>query len=262
LKYQFGLFIAFLIIPALTFCQPAITSKDTLATPSGLKYIVIENGNGIKAEAGKQVAVNYAGYLQDGKEFDNSYKRGAPIKFILGKGQVIKGWDEGIALMKVGDKYRLIIPPQLGYGASGAGNGLIPANSTLIFDTELMGVSEPKLSIADTLLLTIFEKGIDSAAVQYHELYKTKRNDYDFDEDQLNNLALRFLNNRMYKNAIGVLQLNAETYPNSPNVCDGLGESYMLDGNKELAKEWFEKSLKINPKDAGAQEALKKLNEK
>ena len=107
-----------------------------------MKYIVIEKGNGLKAEAGKQVSVNYVGYLTDSTEFDNSYKRGNPIKFILGKGQVIKGWDEGIALMNVGDKLRLIIPPELGYGETGAGNGVIPPNATLIFDTQLMGVAD------------------------------------------------------------------------------------------------------------------------
>jgi tetratricopeptide (TPR) repeat protein len=251
----------FLFIPALLFCQENITGKDTVTTASGLKYIVIEKGNGVKAEAGKQVSVNYAGYLLNGKEFDNSYKRGKPIKFTLGAGQVIKGWDEGIALMNVGDKLRLIIPSQLGYGAAGGGN-VIPANATLIFDTQLMDVSTPKLSIADTLMLTIFEKGVDSAAAQYHELYKTKRNDYDFDEDQLNALAFKFMNNGMFKNAIGLLKLNAETYPESYNISDGLGEAYMMNGDKELAQQCFEKSLKLNPKDTDAEEALKKLKEK
>jgi hypothetical protein len=253
--------LAFLFIPLLALCQTNSAGKDTVTTASGLKYIVVEKGNGAKAEAGKQVSVNYAGYLPDGKEFDNSYKRGKPIKFILGKGQVIKGWDEGISLMNVGDKLRLIIPPDLGYGASGAG-GVIPANATLIFDTQLMGVGDPKLSIADTLLLTIFEKGIDSAVIQYHNLYKTNKNDYDFDEDQLNSLAFRFMNNGMYANAIGLLKLNAETYPESYNVCDGLGEAYMLNGDKESATRCFEKALKINPKDADAEEALKKIKEK
>ena len=253
--------LAFLFIPALLFCQEKITGKDTLTTASGLKYIVIEKGNGVKAEAGKQVSVNYAGYLLNGKEFDNSYKRGKPIKFILGAGQVIKGWDEGIALMQVGDKFRLIIPSQLGYGEKGGGN-VIPPNSTLIFDTQLMDVSAPKLSIADTLLLTIFEKGIDSAAAQYHELYKNKKNDYDFDEDQLSALAYRFMNNGMFQNAIGLLKLNAETYPESFNVMDGLGEAYMMNGDKELARQCFEKALKLNPQDNNAGEALKKLDEK
>ena len=111
------------------------------------------------------------------------------------------------------------------------------------------------------MLLTIFEKGIDSAVAQYHELYKTKKNDFDFDEDQLNSLAYRFMNNGMYQYAIGLLKLNAETYPDSYIICDGLGEAYMLNGNKELAIENFEKSLKINPNDTNAKDLIEKLKE-
>ena len=108
-------------------------------TPSGLWYVVEQEGTGAQATAGKQVSVHYAGKLQNGTEFDNSYKRGEPISFTLGVGQVIPGWDEGIALMKEGGKYKLIIPSELGYGKRGAG-GVIPPNATLIFDTELVKV--------------------------------------------------------------------------------------------------------------------------
>ncbi len=108
-------------------------------TPSGLWYVVEQEGTGAQAAAGKQVSVHYAGKLQNGTEFDNSYKRGEPISFTLGVGQVIPGWDEGIALMKEGGKYKLIIPSELGYGKRGAG-GVIPPNATLIFDTELVKV--------------------------------------------------------------------------------------------------------------------------
>ncbi len=136
------IFIAIILLTSAFVSAQAVQKHDTVTTPSGLKYIVIEKGSGVKAQAGKEVAVNYTGYLPDGKIFDSSYKRGKPIKFILGNGVVIKGWDEGIALMHVGDKFRLIIPPKLGYGANGA--GIIPPNSTLIFDTQLMSVSKPK----------------------------------------------------------------------------------------------------------------------
>ncbi len=108
-------------------------------TESGLHYKVIQNGDGVQAEKGKEVSVHYKGSLADGTVFDSSYKRNEPIAFPLGMGQVISGWDEGIALLKVGDKARFVIPPHLGYGASGAG-GVIPANATLVFDVELMGV--------------------------------------------------------------------------------------------------------------------------
>ena len=110
-----------------------------MKTTSGLEYMEVQAGTGDQAEAGKTVAVHYTGKFQDGKVFDSSISRGEPIEFQLGKGNVIKGWDEGIALMKVGGKAQLIIPPDLGYGERGAG-GVIPPNATLVFDVELVSV--------------------------------------------------------------------------------------------------------------------------
>ncbi|MNQ57289.1 putative peptidyl-prolyl cis-trans isomerase [compost metagenome] len=108
-------------------------------TESGLRYKMIQKGDGKRAEAGKTVAVHYEGSLENGKVFDSSYPRKKPIEFRLGQGQVIEGWDEGIALLQVGDKARFVIPSDLAYGAAGAG-GVIPPNATLIFDVELMEV--------------------------------------------------------------------------------------------------------------------------
>ena len=108
-------------------------------TESGLRYKMIQTGTGKQAEKGKKVSVHYEGSLENGRVFDSSYKRKQPIDFTLGVGQVIEGWDEGIALLKVGDKARFVIPSYLGYGSRGAG-GAIPPDATLIFDVELMDV--------------------------------------------------------------------------------------------------------------------------
>jgi len=108
-------------------------------TESGLRYKIIQKGNGKQAEAGKTVSVHYTGSLENGKTFDSSYPRKKPIEFPLGRGNVIEGWDEGIALLQVGDKARFVIPAYLGYGDRGAG-GVIPPNATLVFDVELMDV--------------------------------------------------------------------------------------------------------------------------
>ncbi|MFT4983452.1 MAG: peptidyl-prolyl cis-trans isomerase A (cyclophilin A) [Flavobacterium sp.] len=108
-------------------------------TESGLRYQFIQRGEGKQAVAGKTVSVHYEGSLESGKVFDSSYPRKKPIEFPLGQGNVIEGWDEGIALLRVGDKARFVIPSHLGYGSRGAG-GAIPPNATLIFDVELMDV--------------------------------------------------------------------------------------------------------------------------
>lgn len=114
-------------------------AKGFDATDSGLRYQILQKGNGAKAAKGKTVSVHYKGQLADGTVFDSSYKRKSPIDFQLGIGQVIKGWDEGISLLSVGDKARFVIPASLGYGAQGAG-GVIPPGATLVFDVELMDV--------------------------------------------------------------------------------------------------------------------------
>lgn len=115
-------------------------TNDTITTVSGLKYIIWKKGDGEKAETGDNVSVHYAGRLLDGSPFDDSYKRGKPFTFPLGGGRVIKGWDEAIAYLNVGDSATLIIPSELGYGA--ADRPTIPANSTLIFDVQLMDVKK------------------------------------------------------------------------------------------------------------------------
>ena len=110
-----------------------------VTTPSGLVYEELTVGAGAEAARGKKVTVHYTGWLTDGTKFDSSKDRRDPFVFSLGKGQVIKGWDQGVQGMKVGGKRKLTIPPALGYGARGAG-GVIPPNATLVFEVELLDV--------------------------------------------------------------------------------------------------------------------------
>ena len=123
--------------------QPALAADSFTTMPSGVKYHDEVVGTGPQPKAGQTVSVHYTGWLDDhgqrGKKFDSSRDRGAPFGFTLGVQQVIAGWDNGVATMHVGGKRTLIIPPDQGYGARGAG-GVIPPNATLIFDVELLGV--------------------------------------------------------------------------------------------------------------------------
>jgi peptidylprolyl isomerase len=133
---------------AIAAAVPAFERADAAANqviemPNGLKYTDTKTGDGATATSGNKVSVHYTGWLYNngakGAKFDSSVDRGQPFQFTLGAHQVIAGWDEGVAGMKVGGKRTLIIPPELGYGARGAG-GVIPPNATLMFDVELLGV--------------------------------------------------------------------------------------------------------------------------
>jgi peptidylprolyl isomerase len=129
-------FSGFLFLFAATIGHAA----QVLTTPSGIKVEILQEGNGPVPKKGQTVVVHYTGTLMSGRKFDSSRDRNEPFSFPLGAGQVIRGWDEGIALLKVGSHARLTIPPELGYGAQGAGGGVIPPNAILVFDVELIGV--------------------------------------------------------------------------------------------------------------------------
>lgn len=247
-------FLMFGLFSVLTAAQ----DKDTVTTSSGLKYIILENGSGIKAEPEKEATVDYTGYLTNGREFDSSVKRNQPLSFTIGEGKVIKGWDEGVALMRIGDSFRFIIPPALGYGERGAGD-VIPPNSTLIFDVKLLEVSEPKLALGDSLLITIFESGIDSAINRYHYLRENMSDEYDFREPQLNILGYLLMRNQMIKEAVEIFKLNVEAFPESANVYDSLAEGYFALGDTAQSEENYKKSLELNPENENAKEMLNKL---
>ena len=136
-----GLVLVSLVATACSQTPPASGGGggSEVTTPSGLRYTDVVVGSGAQPQAGQTAVVHYTGWLLDGKKFDSSKDRGQPFSFPVGRGRVIKGWDEGVATMKVGGTRRLTIPPDLGYGAQGAG-GVIPPNATLTFEVELLDV--------------------------------------------------------------------------------------------------------------------------
>jgi len=134
---------AIIVIMASFFALAPATAQNVMTTPSGLKIIDTKPGSGASPKTGQTCVMHYTGWLYEngakGKKFDSSVDRGQPFEFKIGQHQVIAGWDEGVATMKVGGKRTLIIPPNLAYGERGAG-GVIPANATLLFDVELISI--------------------------------------------------------------------------------------------------------------------------
>jgi len=124
---------------AVAYAKQKAPAAKVVTLPSGLKYEDVKVGTGASPRKGQTAVVHYTGWLTTGKKFDSSRDRGQPFEFAVGMGQVIKGWDEGVATMKVGGRRKLTVPPQLGYGDAGAG-GVIPPKSTLIFDVELLSI--------------------------------------------------------------------------------------------------------------------------
>ena len=116
--------------------------EEIIDTASGLGYVDLVEGTGPRPKTGDSVSVHYTGWLKSGQKFDSSHDRGQPLVFPIGRGQVIKGWDEGVAMMRVGGKRKLVIPAHLAYGDRGAG-GVIPGGATLIFEVELVGINAP-----------------------------------------------------------------------------------------------------------------------
>ena len=228
-----------------------------VTTASGLTYVVTTRGNGRKPKTGETVIVHYTGTLSDGTKFDSSHDRGEPIAFPLGTGAVIKGWDEGIAQLGVGDRAVLIIPAELGYGAKGAGGGVIPPNATLVFVVRLVDVKGEALS--QVLSKTLNEKGIDVARAQYRELKSRGFGDLYASESDLNMLGYMLLRQKKNREAIEILKLNVEAYPQSANVYDSLAEAHMINGDTALAIENYEKSVALDPKNTNATAMLKKL---
>jgi hypothetical protein len=228
----------------------------SVTTPSGLTYLITKKGTGRMAKAGETVVLHYTGTLTNGVKFDSSRDRKQPFTFKLGAGRVIKGYDEGLSKMHIGDQAILVIPPALGYGAKGAG-GVIPPNATLIFIVELLDIKAKSLS--DVLSKTLTEKGVEAMIAEFRSLRKSGAADLYASESDMNTFGYSLLRKKQVNEAIEVFKLNVEAYPQSANVYDSLGEAYLLRGDKEQAIENYRKSLELDPKAENAKEVLKKL---
>jgi hypothetical protein len=234
-------------------------SNDTITTDSGLKYYIVEDGAGEKVEEGKEVTLHGIGTLENGEVFWETRESNSPFFFITGTNSVIKGVEEGVSKMRVGDRWIFILPPELAYGDRN--RDPIPPNSTLIFDYEILDVSDPKKSIADTLGKIIESNGINRALDLYIEL-KDQKDIFNFRADELNGLGYKLIKEEKYELSKVIMELNAKEHPDNFNTWDSLGEICMILGENKLAVESYERSLELYSKNKNAVEMIKKINAK
>jgi hypothetical protein len=239
--------------PAATAAAATLTS-DTVRTESGMTVILHTRGTGRQAKAGDLAVVHYTGRLDNDTVFDSSVER-TPFSFRLGKGQVIKGWDEGIAMLRTGDRATLVIPAHLAYGERALPQ--IPANSRLTFEVELLELHEK--TVGDTIRAVLDSEGVPAAQKLYTKLRKDRFSGYYLSEDELNRLGYEYLGAKKVNEAIAIFRMNVRAFPKSGNVYDSLGEALMASGDNEGAIANYKRSLELDPKNTNAVEMLKKL---
>ena len=237
-------------------------SNDTLQTESGLRYYYVHYGNGEAVKDGWVVIAHYDGRFLDGSPFDSSRERGQPFAFNYNRGQVIKGMDEAVGMMKVGDRMVFIIPSELAYGEDGAGE-IIPPNADLVFDVQIMDQKERSLyQVLAESLTNEADTTLDTKAMikEYKTLKKEGFGELYTTEGDLNRLGYMVMS-QSPKDAIKVFQLNVDAYPESGNVYDSLGEAYMESGNNKKAIENYKRSLEKDPENENAKKMIAKMEE-
>lgn len=228
---------------------------NAVTTPSGLKYAITHPGTGAAAQPGQVVIAHYTGTLADGTVFDSSHQRNQPFAFTLGRKQVIKGWDEGFAQLRVGDRATLIIPPELAYGSRAV--GAIPAGSTLKFEVELLELKARALS--DLLQDAIEQSGLEAALKQFADLKAAGFGDCYVSESQLNGLGYRYLQKEKLPEALAIMKLNVELFPASGNTHDSYGEVLLKQGHRDLALAEYRRSLELDPANENAVKMIAEL---
>ena len=251
-----GLYFLCLGFAGLLRAEPLPLPAGLTTTPSGLQYVITAHGAGAQPQPGQVVIAHYTGTLPDGTVFDSSRERATPFAFTLDRKQVIKGWDEGFALLHVGDRATLLIPAGLAYGSKATGK--IPANSPLRFDVELLELKDRAL--ADLLQETIDTAGLAAAQARFAEARVAKFTGLYIDESQVNGLGYRYLGKEgKLPEALAVLQWNVELFPQSANVYDSLGEADVKNGDRAAALQHYAKSFELDPKNKNAAKFLAEI---
>ena len=237
-------------------CTTTANSAGAIKTASGLTYMIFKKGRGRLPKKGETVIYHYTGTFTNGAKFESSRDRNDPFSFKLGAGQVIKGVDEAIAKLHIGDHAIMVLPPEIAYGAKGVSD-VIPPNSTLIFLVEILDIRETTLS--DVLLNVQKSSGGAAMLARYRELKQKGFGDIYVSESDLDGLGYTFLKAKQIDDAISIYKLNVEEHPGSANSYDSLGEAYVAGGKKQLAIESYTKALEIDPKLPSSIKALEKL---
>jgi len=237
---------------------------DTLSTESGLKYFYTVHGEGEEVISGYVVITEYIGSFEDGTVFDSSRDREESFAFTLGAGQVIPGMDEGVNMMRIGDRMTFIMPAELAYGEKGAGD-VIPPNTTLIFDVELLDMMEFSLGSLLYEALTINAADPSDTTLhpdamfdKYNELADTNFEGIYYNQGDLNRIGYLLLDDYP-EDALQVFKLNVDLYPEAANPYDSLAEAYMKMGKKKLAIINYAISLQYDPGNKNATEMIQKL---
>lgn len=247
-----------LLAPTAGRATTGTATSDTLTTASGMKYVILKKGTGRKAQPGEFIIAHYTGSLMNGEIFDSSRERNQPFVFQLGKRQVIKGWDEAFALLNVGDRAILILPPELAYGERGAGAD-IPPLATLRFDVEFVDVKTETLG--SVLAAEFQQNGRDAAVKKFRELKAQNYGELYVSEDDINRLGYTLLQQSKTDDAVAAFNIYVEAFPNSFNAYDSLGEACKAAGQTELAIQNYKHSLKLNPDNENAVIMLKELEQ-
>jgi tetratricopeptide (TPR) repeat protein len=256
-----NLFASIIVIFAL-YGSAFAQKNDTITTASGLKYFLTQKGSGPAIVPGQLAICDYILTLTDGTKIDASRDRGTHFAVPVPSTQVIKGFNEALALMHIGDRGIFTLPYYLAYGEGG--KGPIPPKATLIFDIELMDTKAKSLQmVLDSVLYKnqVTPDSIpqmDKVLQTFNKLKKKKFKDIYVSEDDLNTMGYQLI--KKYPNdAVELFKLNVKMYPKSYNAYDSLGEGYMAAGDNKSAIKNYKKSLKLNPKNTNATDMIKKM---
>ncbi|OUR90348.1 hypothetical protein A9Q87_13735 [Flavobacteriales bacterium 34_180_T64] len=244
---------------SITFAQ---TETDTITTKSGLKYYFTHRGEGTAIDSGKVAIQHYTVWLSNGEKLDSSRDKNEPLASEHPTTGLIKGMNEAISLMKIGDRGIFIMPYQLAYGEKGRGS--IPPKETLTFDIELLEMRDS--SLQKELMAVLFEDpkaedtkpNLKAALELFSTLQANNFKDLYLSEGDLNSIGYRLLK-KFPNEALSIFKLNVELYPNAGNPHDSLAEAYMTLGDNDNAIKHYEKALELDPENENARNMLRDL---